>query len=629
MEGADAGEGAEAAASAPPAASLDLTNVRGFQVLPGALDAPQEGGSLDEETRRRELSKEFSARAARFAEAVDEAIVLANDGAIRWLGDPVAKLVAGDETLQPRAVVLADDALSAEGREAAQQRLTLWIAAHIRKTLGPLLALADPESSPEGVRDLALKLSQSLGILERDRVKAQVKALDQNARGALRKLGVRFGAHYLYVPALLKPGARALCAQLWALTRGPADKDVVADKLLHFASSGRTSFAAEPPASPEVYRVAGFRLCGDRAVRVDIVERLSDLIRAALPRHAPGDADGAGETSLVGFVVTNQMTSLTGCSGEHFASILRSLGFANHQVSKAAYLAARKAAEPSAPVVAIAEAPSAPPDEQGVAEGEQAVVLEPILEPILGPLSEPTAESFSEPALAPDVEGPSAETATASDATVFEVAPPASADEPSPSVDDVAGPANAPSVGEGAPSSDVPPPAAETPSPTAAGEEPRAGDDELIEIWRPAPRRPRHAGREHGRPQRPPQTAAPVEGRPPREGQQPRRPWRDRPRHGAPHVDKTDGAPSAEAQRPTSAPRPAGDPGPDPRRQPWRRDGAKGSRSDEGRSNEAGGDKGRPRSPPPEPRKPSVNLDSPFAKLLDLKPLLKSRDGSK
>jgi hypothetical protein len=40
-------------------------------------------------------------------------------------------------------------------------------------------------------------------------------------------------------------------------------------------------------------------------------------------------------------------------------------------------------------------------------------------------------------------------------------------------------------------------------------------------------------------------------------------------------------------------------------------------------------DKARPRPPPPEQRKPSVNLDSPFAKLLELKPLLKSRDTTK
>ena len=69
-------------------------------------------------------------------------------------------------------------------------------------------------------------------------------------------------------------------------------------------------------------------------MRVDIVERLTDLIRAALPRTPSANDESDG------FIVTNQMTSLTGCSGEHFASILRSLGFVSHQVKKSAYLAA-------------------------------------------------------------------------------------------------------------------------------------------------------------------------------------------------------------------------------------------------------------------------------------------------
>ena len=126
-----------------------------------------------------------------------------------------------------------------------------------------------------------------------------------------------------------------------------------ADRLLHFAASGRTSFAVEPPASAELCRIAGFRLCGDRAVRVDIVERLSDLIRAALPRSpTPGPADEAD-----GFVVTGQMTSLTGCSGEPFASILRSLGFVAHQVKKSAYLGGDRAPRRRAAAAAASPPP--------------------------------------------------------------------------------------------------------------------------------------------------------------------------------------------------------------------------------------------------------------------------------
>jgi ATP-dependent RNA helicase SUPV3L1/SUV3 len=74
--------------------------------------------------------------------------------------------------------------------------------------------------------------------------------------------------------------------------------------------------------------MVGYRVCGNRAIRVDILERLADLIRPALSwrpampgEKPPGTFDGRG------FTVTVGMTSLAGCSGEDFASILRSLGY--------------------------------------------------------------------------------------------------------------------------------------------------------------------------------------------------------------------------------------------------------------------------------------------------------------
>ncbi len=608
MAEADVTQDGDAPAGAPPAQALDMTNIRGFQVLPvpsrTSSAAPDESAAppLDDETRRRELAKEFAARAARLSEAVDDALVLANDGTIRWLGDPIAKLVAGEETLKPRALILADDALSEAGRELAQQRVALWLVAHIRRTIGPLLSLVDPESVPEGLRDLALKLSQSLGILERERVKAQVKALDQNARGAMRKLGVRFGAFYIYIPALLKPASRALCTQLWALVRGDAEKEAVAERLLHFASSGRTSFAAEPPALAEVYRVAGFRLCGDRAVRVDIVERLTDLIRAALPRHAPSETRDSTEEAGDGFVVTNQMTSLTGCSGEHFASILRSLGFANHKVKKAAFLAAtRKAVADTKPI--------APPPVQDESAGQpQDTSAAPTAS--LEELATPAAAEVEEPA---PVEGepPAPESPSADDAPPPEAAAPAPADENHERTvqDDTQ---------------------AQAPETFPHAEEENPGEDELIEVWRPAPRRARHPGRDHGRPPRGGEVATPTEGRASPDASS-RKPWRDRRHASGPSSAQPEAARPAEQSPQAGAEKPGAEPAREGRRAHWRRNASnKDSRGDERRTGEPpSGEKGHPRSPPPEHRKPTVNLDSPFAKLLDLKPLLKSRDAPK
>ncbi len=100
------------------------------------------------------------------------------------------------------------------------------------------------------------------------------------------------------------------------------------DEVQQLASSGRTSIAANKEVAKNLYRVAGYRVAGERAVRVDILERLADLIRPALAwrDNAPG-IKPQGALDGTGFTVTVGMTSLVGSSGEDFASILRSLGY--------------------------------------------------------------------------------------------------------------------------------------------------------------------------------------------------------------------------------------------------------------------------------------------------------------
>ena len=213
-------------------------------------------------------------------------------------------------------------------------------------------SISRPRAGLEGAaRNVALQLSQALGVLERGRVAQDVKSLDQNARGLLRKLGVRFGAYYIYLPNLVKPAIRVLATQLWALRQGGSALAAGLDEIPQLAASGRTSFVADAAIPRETYRVAGFRLCGDRAVRVDIVERLADLIRPAVA-YRPGASAGApppGSADGDGFVVTGAMTSLTGCSGDAFASVLRSLGYASRQVKGPALSVAPGAPEAAQP----------------------------------------------------------------------------------------------------------------------------------------------------------------------------------------------------------------------------------------------------------------------------------------
>jgi len=389
-------------------------SLQGFRFTPDPGAAGEAAKALNAAAQKA-LAGEFEARATRVFDAVDDAFALANDGTIRWLGEPVAKIVAGAGILTPATRILADEQLSGAALEKVQQRLNLWLAQHVKKLLGPLEQLEKGEGLEGVTRGVAFQLAEDLGVLDRARVAKEVKAFSQEDRGALRKLGVRFGAYHIYLPLLLKPAPRTLASLLWALHHGGLDNVKGLEEVPHLAASGRTSFAADASIPKGFYRAAGFRVCGERVVRVDILERLADLIRPAIA-YRPGVTAGeppAGAADGDGFVVTVAMTSLTGCSGEAFSSILKSLGYAHSQRPGPAITVALVPAASTEPVTpkpagetaaveesAVAEASPETSEAETVAGPESAPAPEPAVEQ--APADQPvTAETDEAPAEAP------------------------------------------------------------------------------------------------------------------------------------------------------------------------------------------------------------------------------------
>ncbi len=491
-----------------------IGRLAGFQFAADSASAGPEGKAL-RAAAQKALAGEIDARAAKLGHAGDEQFVLASDGSIRWLGEPVGKLTAGDDVLRPRVRILSDEHLTGASRDAVQARLDLWIKAHIEKLLGPLLALGGAEDITGIARGVAFQITEALGVLERSRVAEEVKGLEQEARAALRKYGVRFGAYHLYLPNLLKPGPRALAVQLWALKEAtPETKGL--DDVPHLASSGRTSFPADKDVPKALYRVVGYRVCGERAVRVDILERLADLIRPALSWRAgspqpkpPGAFQGGG------FTITGNMTSLTGTSGEDFASVLRSLGYRMEKRPKPAEAPPAVSAETPATEAAAAETP-----------------------PAESPTEAPPAEAIAETAPPEPVEAAIAPVVEAAPEATAAPSEPVAAIEAAPETPVAA--ATAPVVPEEAPASEtVAEPAAE------AKPEEKPAEPEMIEVWRPGrpPEERRH---------RPPRReGAPREG----QGQGERRERRPpRPRPGVQPAIAAEGAQAAVPAEAAAAP---------------------------------------------------------------------------
>jgi ATP-dependent RNA helicase SUPV3L1/SUV3 len=325
------------------------------------------------------VAPEIHNRAERLAGSPNEEFVLATDGRLRWRGEIVAELAEGDSLYRPRIIMLADETLTGPDLEKVQDRLSLWLRHHINTVLEQVMALEAPADLEGPARGLAYQLYEHIGLLPRAAVADEVKGLDQDVRGKLRKLGIKFGAYHIYLPLSLKPAPRELALILFALKHGGVRQPGVTD-IPHIVLSGRTSFVVDPEVDTRLYEIAGFKVAGSRAVRVDILERLADIIRPLIGLDAGRPYQGelpAGAAEGNGFRVTVEMTSLLGCSGEDFASILTSLGYRLRKTPKApAPVVPAEASQETEALEASLEAASA--SVEPVAEAASGAVAEAV-----------------------------------------------------------------------------------------------------------------------------------------------------------------------------------------------------------------------------------------------------------
>jgi hypothetical protein len=123
----------------------------------------------------------------------------------------------------------------------------------------------------------------------------------------------------------LKPAAAELVLTLWSLKNaGASGVEALPDP----PRAGLTSFNPDPACPEAFYRAFGYHVCGPRAVRLDMLERLADVIRPLLAwRGTNGSAPPKGATGDGGFTVTPEMMSLLGCSPDELGGVLKELGF--------------------------------------------------------------------------------------------------------------------------------------------------------------------------------------------------------------------------------------------------------------------------------------------------------------
>jgi ATP-dependent RNA helicase SUPV3L1/SUV3 len=271
------------------------------------------------------LMREIGFRAEKLSEGGDIDFIWDSSNTIRWLGQAVARLEKGADALSPQLRILCDEYLSGEAKDKVEARLKLYVNAQIEKNLSGLKGLETNLSLQGLAKGIAFQVKENLGLMSRKALQTEIKELEPENRQGLRKNGIRIGAYSVFMPLLLKPASRSLSLQLWSLYSGIEDKGV--SELPAQLLSGRTSLPRDAEICDMAYSMAGFRAFKARAVRVDILERIADIIRPALAYKPLLEGERPEGFIEGGFTVTQSMMSLAGAAGDDFSDILLGLGY--------------------------------------------------------------------------------------------------------------------------------------------------------------------------------------------------------------------------------------------------------------------------------------------------------------
>ena len=338
--------------------------LHGFRFTPDT-HASSAQGKAARHAASKVLSQELARRADRLASAKPETLALTRGGAITWNGEDVARLEGGHDGLKPGIQLLCDEDMNAPDRDKVVARLRTWTDHHIAQRIKSLVDLAAADDVDGIARGIAFRLVENFGSLKREVIAEEVRGLDQAARAGLRKYGIRFGAYNIFFPALIKPDAAELLLLLWGLKHG-AEAGLDPYALPEMPRPGLTSAPAATALPEGFYRACGFHVCGGRAVRIDILERLGDQIRPLVSWKPDGESAEPPAGALGGgaFKVQPDMMAILGCSQEELNGVLKALGY-------------RLERRPSASRTAHAEGEASPQTQSVCATAGEAAPSEP------------------------------------------------------------------------------------------------------------------------------------------------------------------------------------------------------------------------------------------------------------
>ena len=243
---------------------------------------------------------------------------LQDDGQIFWQsdqsnpmpGEALGTLKKGDSLYSPDVIIKKEDLLEDKDKNDIEQAAVSWIEKHITETLYPLVGFDNPDVLSGPAAGIGFQLKENLGVIERDQVRELINTLDDDGRTQLRAQKVRLGPQNVFVRTLLKPAAVRLKAVLWNIWHGESLPALVP----HDGAASVSSQGFDK--KPDYALALGYPVCGPRAVRVDMLDRLISAIY-------DGSKDGK-------FQAKHEMAEWLGCPIDDLYAVLEALGHKKH-----------------------------------------------------------------------------------------------------------------------------------------------------------------------------------------------------------------------------------------------------------------------------------------------------------
>jgi ATP-dependent RNA helicase SUPV3L1/SUV3 len=244
-------------------------------------------------------------------ETPDTEFSINNLGEIIWQKNIIGKLVKGNLIYKPSVIPIVSDIIPSSIVEKIKTRIEYFTNNYVKQNFSSLFSIIEDKEIAGISSGLVFIISEHLGVISRDHVKKEVKSLDQDCRSKFRKYGFRFGQYSVYHPLFLKPEPTRLRMTLWKIFNQ-------VEKSIDPPLPGLVTIPILDGVENTYYEVAGFKNLGSRAIRIDMLERLADLIRT--------------EDTKKGFKANSEMLSITGLSFIQLKDILENLGYKSEHI---------------------------------------------------------------------------------------------------------------------------------------------------------------------------------------------------------------------------------------------------------------------------------------------------------